>query len=124
MWRYSTKRPLNELGAGSLAAYVEHGFEDQADGTVRLKCRAESEARTFEASGSVTTTTLLGVDLPLAVATGNPQQSHIAGLGPQLVAALPGSELVVYEHLGHFGPFQDLHRIATDVLERTAAASR
>jgi pimeloyl-ACP methyl ester carboxylesterase len=123
MWRYASKRPLSGLGAGSLAAYVEHGFEDQPDGTVRLKCRAESEARTFENSGSVTTGTIGGAQLPLTVATGSPAQSNLAGLGPHIVAAVPDSELLVYEHLGHFGPFQDLHRIAADVLRRTMAAS-
>ena len=123
MWRYATKPPLAGLGAGSLAAYVEHGFEDLPDGSVRLKCRAESEARTFESSGTVTAETIRGVTVPLAVATGSEDQSPLAALGPSVVAAVPGSELVVYEHLGHFGPFQDLHRIAHDIVLRTAAAS-
>ncbi len=121
LWRYASKPPLDVLGAGSLAAYVDDGFDDVEGGGVRLRCRAESEARTFEASGTITTETVRGVDLPLVVATGGAELSDLAPLGPRLVEVVPGSRLVVYEHLGHFGPFQDLHRIATDIVTHTHA---
>src|SRR5437762_10430168 len=49
--RYASRPPLNALQAGALAAYVEHGFADQPDGTARLKCRPEDEAATFAAEG-------------------------------------------------------------------------
>jgi pimeloyl-ACP methyl ester carboxylesterase len=116
MWRYASRPPLSELGAASLAAYVTHGFEDLPDGTVRLKCRAEWEARTFESAGAVTTETVAPAAVPIVVATGAEDLSMLAALGPPLVAAVPDGRLVVYEHLGHFGPFQDLHRIAADVV--------
>jgi hypothetical protein len=85
--------------------------------------RGECVPRTFENSGAITTHTIAGAALPLVIATGNAAQSHLAGLGPHIVAAVPGSELLVYEHLGHFGPFQDLYRVAADILELTSAAS-
>ncbi|MEY2459833.1 MAG: hypothetical protein QOG30_1663, partial [Acidimicrobiaceae bacterium] len=51
LMRYAGRPPLNTLQAGALAAYVEHGFVDEPDGTVRLKCRPEYEAATFAAAG-------------------------------------------------------------------------
>jgi hypothetical protein len=38
-----------------------HGFEDVSDGTVRLKCRAEYEKRTFEAAGKATVDGIRGL---------------------------------------------------------------
>src|SRR5690606_40097938 len=40
--------------ADSLAAYVEHGFVDDPDGTVSLACAPEDEARVFEAPNKPT----------------------------------------------------------------------
>ena len=54
LWRYAGRAPLGLLRADALAAYVEHGFEELPDGTVRLKCRPESEARTFECETKMT----------------------------------------------------------------------
>jgi hypothetical protein len=49
---FSSKPPMEGLQSEALAAYVHYGFEpvDPAapDGPVRLKCRAEDEARTYE----------------------------------------------------------------------------
>jgi pimeloyl-ACP methyl ester carboxylesterase len=122
LWRYASRPPLDRLAAGSLAAYVTHGFEDLPDGTARLKCRAESEARTFEASGTITSATVASAALPVLVATGGSEpESPIAAQLPGLVDALPNARLVVYRHLGHFGPFQDIESIARDVFAHTGA---
>jgi pimeloyl-ACP methyl ester carboxylesterase len=121
LWRFASRPPLDRLGAGSLAAYVEHGFEDMTDGTVRLKCRAEHEARTFEASGSITTQTVASVSIPVLVATGGEPDSPLAALAPGIVGALPEARHIVYEHLDHFGPFEDLYTITKDVFAHTAA---
>src|SRR5438477_7196966 len=59
--RYASRPPLNVLRADSLWAYVEHGFAEQPDGTVRLKCAPESEARTFESDSKPTTDQLVNV---------------------------------------------------------------
>ena len=47
---FAGKPPLNVLAPDALRAYVDHGFADQPDGTVRLKCRGENEARIYEGS--------------------------------------------------------------------------
>ena len=44
------KPPLNVLAPEALRAYVDHGFADEPDGSVRLKCLGENEARTYEGS--------------------------------------------------------------------------
>jgi pimeloyl-ACP methyl ester carboxylesterase len=121
--RYAGKTPLGVLQARSLAAYIEHGFEDLPDGTVRLKCRPENEAAVFEASGSIDVSSIAGATLPVIVATGGEPGSVLAALAPAIVAALPNAERVVYEHLGHFGPLQDTYTIARDVLAHTRGAS-
>ncbi len=117
LMRYAIRTPLGVLRADCLAAYVEHGFVDIAEGGVRLACRSENEARTFEASGTVTLSMAAEVDMPVVVGAGGaPDPGSMAVLALGLVEALPQGRMVVYEHLGHFGPLQDPITIARDVL--------
>lgn len=113
LWRYASRPPMNELAAGSLAAYVEHGFRVNDDGTVSLKCSPENEARTFESSLAITTASVAPATLPTLVVTG--AASALANMGPPVVAALPNAELRVHRHLGHFGPLQGPDVIADEV---------
>lgn len=118
LWRYASRPPLHELSAGSLAAYVEHGFGDNADGTVSLKCTPENEARTFESSTQITLATITAAALPSLVVTG--AASALASMGPPVVAALPDAELRVHRHLGHFGPLQGPEIIADEIAAHAA----
>lgn len=115
--RYASRPPLDVLRAGALADYVEYGFEDLPDGTVRLKCRGESEARTFEAESKVTVDRITGIDVPVVVAIGasNGEWSP-AMFASAIVGALPRGRLLTYQHLGHFGPLQDPDSVADDIL--------
>ncbi|HEX4018820.1 MAG TPA: alpha/beta hydrolase [Frankiaceae bacterium] len=113
LWRYARRRPMQELSAGSLAAYVEHGFRDNADGTVSLKCSPESEARTFESSVAITTATITAASLPTLVVTG--ATSALAAMGQPVVEALRHAELRSHRHLGHFGPLQGPEVIADEI---------
>jgi pimeloyl-ACP methyl ester carboxylesterase len=117
LYRYARRRPLSEFRADSLAAYVEHGFEDQPDGTVRLKCSGEHEARVFNAGMTMSTDTIAGIDVPTTVAVGGRQaEPNPARFGAPIVAALKDAELITYPHLGHFGPMQDPETVAEGVL--------
>jgi pimeloyl-ACP methyl ester carboxylesterase len=117
LWRYASRPPLGDLTAETLAAYVRHGFADQPDGTVALRCLPENEARTFDASGAITALTVAGADLPVLVAVGGVAPGEPpASYGPRLVAALPQAALRRYDHLGHFGLFQAPATIAADIL--------
>src|SRR5438270_3534017 len=44
---YASKPPLNVFTPEALQAYVDHGFDDLPDGTVRLSCRGADEAETY-----------------------------------------------------------------------------
>jgi pimeloyl-ACP methyl ester carboxylesterase len=115
--RYATRPPLNVLRADALVAYVEHGFSETADGTVRLKCTPDHEARTFNAGLSVTVDRIAGVAVPVTVAIGlRVEEPNPARLAYDIVAALPAASLIEYAHLGHFGPLQDPETIVADVL--------
>lgn len=114
-WRYGSRTPLGVLRADCLAAYVEYGFDDDPEG-VRLACRAEHEARTFEASGSMTIPMAAGVGAPVTVAGGAAADpGSMAYLVPELVAVLPEGRAIMYPQLGHFGPLQDPVTVAADL---------
>jgi pimeloyl-ACP methyl ester carboxylesterase len=113
LWRYASRPPLAELSAGSLAAYVEHGFRENADGTVTLKCSPDNEARTFESSASITTVSVAAAALPTLIVTG--ATSSLASMGPPVADSLPAAELRIHRHLGHFGPLQGPEVIADEI---------
>ena len=81
MWRYAARPPLNALRSECLAAYVEYGFHDLEDGTVRLACRAESEARTFEAAGLMTADRASVIATPVTVGLGGADAAAGVSLG-------------------------------------------
>ena len=105
--RYSTRSPLGVMRADALAAYVDGGFVDLPDGRVRLACSAETEARTFEASGGLATEDAAGISVPATVAAGT-----VAGMpnpgafAPAVADALPQGRFRSFENLGHFGPLE------------------
>ena len=116
LFRYASRRPFNQIQAGCLVEYVMHGFADQPEGGVRLKCPPEVEARVFENGRNSKSSAVRGVKLPTVVAVGHDEPGPNPALfGPPLAEALAGGRLIRYEHLGHFGPLQDPSTIATDI---------
>jgi pimeloyl-ACP methyl ester carboxylesterase len=131
--RYASRPPLSVLRADSLAAYVEHGFEDLEDdvaglahsadaspGGVRLRCRGEHEARTFESTGAIHLELVRDVALPTTVAVGAMDPGMVADMGPALATALPHARLERHPNLGHFGPLQDPSGIAAAIVAHTS----
>lgn len=112
--RYSSRSPLGVMRADALAAYVEGGFVDLGDGRVRLACAAETEARTFEASGGlpVEEAAEIGVAATVAAGTvgGKPNPGAFA---PVIAQTLPQGCFLSFEDLGHFGPLEAPGVIAT-----------
>lgn len=105
--RYSSRSPLAVMRADALAAYVEGGFVDLGDGRVRLACSAETEARTFEASGGLPTEEANQIDVPATVAAGTTAAAPNPGLfAPAIADALPAGRFLSFENLGHFGPLE------------------
>ena len=124
LMRYSSRPPLSVMRADSLAAYVDGGFDELDDGTVRLSCLPEHEARTFECEEKMTLDRIEGLTLPVTVGAGlvggDPNPAVFA---PMIVEVLENGRLLEYEHLGHFGPFEAPERVAVDVLEAVATAT-
>lgn len=114
--RYASRPPLGAFRADALAAYVEHGFHALADGTVALRCSPQDESATFAAPGKPVPEQLVSITVPVTFAKGarDPQPGP-ATFAAAAHAALRGSKLRTYGHLGHFGPFQDPQTIAEDV---------
>jgi pimeloyl-ACP methyl ester carboxylesterase len=115
--RYARRPPLGVWRADALAAYVDHGFVETAEGGVTLKCTPEHEAQTFEGTHKPTIESVGSVSAAIAVARGG----RDGELGPAafsgLVAdALPHGELRRYEELSHFGPFEDPHLVAAEAV--------
>ena len=120
--RYAGRPPLGAFRADVLSAYVEHGFADQPDGTISLRCTPQHEGDVFDAPGKPTIDTMGAVQTPAQVALG----LRDAGRGPtdfaQAVAdALPHGSSHPYRHVGHFGPFQDPDTLADDAAAFFAA---
>ena len=114
--RYAGRPPFNQVRAGFLAAYVENGFAEQPDGSVRLKCAPEVEATVFENGRAAKLSAVRHVATPTVVAVGHDEEGpNPARLGPPLADALVNGQLVRYDHIGHFGPLQDPWTIARDL---------
>ena len=106
--RYSSRSPLAVMRADALAAYVEGGFVDLPDGRVRLACSAETEARTFEASGGLPTEEASAIAVPATVAAGTVvgAASNPGVFATAIAEALPQGRFLSFEGLGHFGPLE------------------
>ncbi len=116
--RYAGRAPLSSLRIDALAAYVEHGFIQQDDGSVTLACTPDHEARTFEAPDKPTLADLHDVLCPVAVASGAEDPAGLPEqLAPAIADALARGEIRHHGHLGHLGPLQDPAFVARDVLD-------
>ena len=105
--RYSSRSPLGVMRADALAAYVEGAFVDLPDGRVRLACSAETEARTFEASGGLATEDAATISVPATVGAGTVGGVPNPGaFAPAIADALPDGRFLSFENLGHLGPLE------------------
>ncbi len=115
LYRYARKPPFNQVQAGFLASYVDNGFADQPNGSIRLRCLPEVEATIFVNGRATRLGTAQHIAIPTAVAIGREVGPSPAHLGPPLADSLVNGRLIRYPHIGHFGPFQDPWTIAQDV---------
>ena len=117
VYRYASRPPFNRVHAGFVASYVENGFVEQPGGRVRLKCLPEVEGEIFSYGGRVDLSAVQPVTTHVAVAVGHDEPgSNPSRLGPPLADALQHGTLIRYDHIGHFGPFQDPWTVARDVI--------
>jgi pimeloyl-ACP methyl ester carboxylesterase len=103
---FAAKPPMSSFRPECLRAYVEGGFERQADGNVRLRCRPADESRFYLMGSRHGAYEHLGeVACPTTVVRGAPDP------GPHAFAAavaerLPRARLVDLASVSHFGPME------------------
>ena len=120
---YAAKAPFAALAPAALRAYVDFGFADQPDGTVRLRCVPEVEAEIYTMGSAHDAFSRLGaVPCPVTVACGERTDAFSAPLIEQLADALPHGRAEVVPGLGHFGPLEDPGAVAESVLRAFALA--
>jgi pimeloyl-ACP methyl ester carboxylesterase len=114
---YASKPPFSVLAPESLRAYVDFGFDDLDDGTVRLKCRGEIEARTYEMAASHGALARLGeIGCPVVFASGQRTDTPFnEDLMTRAAASMRSARTEVFAGLGHFGPMQDPAAIAASI---------
>lgn len=113
--RYRSKPPMDVFDAEALHCYVAHGFADQADGSVVLKCRPAVEAEVYQMGvRSRAFESLPEVKCPTIVARGAVDEPGPAAMAQAVVERLPSGRLAAYDDLGHFGPMQAPARLAAD----------
>jgi pimeloyl-ACP methyl ester carboxylesterase len=115
---FASKAPFSGFDPRVLAAYLDCGFAERADGSVELCCPPEVEAEMYRMGVTHDGFSCLPrVACPVTVARG----ARSEALGPEVVAsqvaALARGRAVDLAGLGHFGPLEDPARVAAAVLE-------
>ena len=113
---YAGKPPFSILDPAALRAYVEHGFANQPDGSVRLKCEPENEARTYEMGMRHDAyDDLPKVQCPVTVVCGELTDAFPEPIITMVAERLPKGTPQVMPGLGHFGPLQDPAAVAASI---------
>ena len=120
---FAGKPPLSVLHPDALAAYVEHGFDVQADGSVTLRCRPEDESQVYRMGGlHPGWEALPTVTCPTTIACGGVGATIDAAIASRIADRLPDGRVEVFSALGHFGPLQDPEQVAGVVARDLARA--
>ncbi|MGI9032709.1 MAG: alpha/beta fold hydrolase [Acidimicrobiales bacterium] len=113
---YAAKASFSSWDPEALAAYVDHGFDDLADGTVALKCRREDEALVYEMASAHDGFAHMGeVRCPVLLASGADTDAVGASSVDVLARRLPAARTEVIPGVGHFGPLEDPAAVAASV---------
>lgn len=125
---YARKPPFDGWAPQTLADYVDHGFADQPDGSVRLKCRGEHEALVYEMASAHDGYGRMGeVRCPVVVARGGDTDAMSPPALTGLVERLPDARVEVLPGLGHFGPLEEPAAVAASIqtfLRKVAGGAR
>jgi pimeloyl-ACP methyl ester carboxylesterase len=114
MERFAGRPPFSATRSDSLYAYVTNGFEDLADGTVRLRCRGADESATYDGERVSTSDRLRGLLASVVIGKGTDQ--GLVNLGLPAHEELINSTLIEHGDLGHFGPLEAPDRVADEAL--------
>ncbi len=115
---FAAKPPLNTLAPAALRAYVDHGFADEPDGSVVLRCDGEHEARIYEMGPHHHTFERLGeLRLPVLVLAGRPEPFRPSDFAAEVARAIPRAHFHRFDDLGHFGPLDEPEEVAAVMQE-------
>ena len=114
---YASKPPFNTLHPEVLRVYVDHGFGENADGTVSLKCLPKNEAEVYAHGMSHRAFAALPeVSCQVTIALGV-ENAVPAVFGRKITEALPYGTVASFPELTHFGPLEDPETIASSILD-------
>lgn len=113
--RYRSRPPLNVLHPEVLDAYVRHGMVDEPEGTVRLACTPEQEARLFEQYLRGGFARLGEVRADTVVAYGTATAEPSGAWAPEIARTLPNGTAEAWDGYDHFGCFADLGRVVASL---------
>jgi pimeloyl-ACP methyl ester carboxylesterase len=115
---FGSKRPFSGFAADALEAYLTCGFSEQADGSLRLRCRGEWEAAIYR-QGLVHDgfSRLESVACPVVLASGDRWEAFDPSVVAGQAAALPHARVATFAGLGHLGPMEDPEVVARSVAE-------
>jgi len=114
---YASKPPFNTLDPEVLRVFVDHGFAQNADGTVSLKCLPANEAEVYAHGMSHHAFAALGeVTCPVTIALGV-EDAVPAVFGRAIAEALPLGTVASFPEMAHFGPLEDPATIASSILD-------
>jgi pimeloyl-ACP methyl ester carboxylesterase len=112
---YASKPPFSSFHPDALGAYVEHAFEDRADGGIELACRPAEEATVYEGAMLHTAWEHLGTTMVPVTLAGSASEVQPARVLPVLAGRLPSARLQRYAALSHFGPMEDPGGVGADI---------
>ena len=116
--QYETRGAFATFSPQALEDYVRYGFEQLADGTIRLKCSPSDEARVYAYGKSHHAYTRLGdVRSPVTLAYGSETTAIGREILEPVALRLRRHRLAVLEGLGHFGPLERPDLVAASMIQ-------
>jgi pimeloyl-ACP methyl ester carboxylesterase len=113
---YASKPPLMHLDPRCLDGYLACGLVDQPDGSVRLACEPENEARTYEMGGQHSAYGRLAeVACPVSLVCGENTDATGPAILPLLAERLQHATVDVWADHGHFGCLVDPERTVASI---------
>ena len=111
--RWRERPPFASWDAGVFDDYVTHGFEEQADGSVLLRCPPSLEARTFEAARDFDAQPFLeAAACPVLLAQGEWATEWFDSMLGQAASTLADAQRLTLAGVGHLSPLEAPEMVA------------